>query len=828
MKPSSIHQQSTEILQSTATELLAKCAYKEAIDVYKLLRKRHPDGHWQSPLAQAYTGRAQQLADKHMYREAAALLDNCAALQPLSHTAAGDYIEWLLRAGQTAKALAKFSDLKAHIGPAVRRTQLESILAARLLSDSSNLLKTDILSAEDPLRRHCEQALAALSMYCDHAPFEQVRSALQNIPFRSPYRDLRQWLSALLLLEQDPTNEAALAQLAKLPTDSAFAGLVAALTPNTLRNYPRLDALQRLSGTQQTLAMTLMGLDKPHQVLMSNYAKLGNNYDAKTLLRFIADHKSTLNNEQARRTAAKLLVHYPAGKKLYQRLFGTLPAFDADRASALRAEADDDLRQFERSWIRIAERLRDDITTPDNALAAALIMRHVGDTLLQEWPDSNRPIPPALLRNLEISLQLDTEDPEWFLRVAHYHRLSRNSKAQREWLERALQHHPRQPAVLQAAMAAAKARRAYKKAASYAQTLLSIDPINRQAQTALIDAHLAHAHKSIAGGKAHIAAKELDTAATLERQTSGRVELGRALLAASQGQRSEASHYFSEALTVAQNSLAMALRLQFEAESLAIDTALFKTALAPVIKRHPERSELTELIGLANEYLENDHAIAMNLDTLSMPLRRALDSLTERDDEPLLRAVCECFARVPHFVLLEYAAKQALSVWPDKPIYVYYRILARTEDNIMLLSQNEIEALEDALEQAEEARDIRTVSLIERLLPFSNPFFGPLHEDDEPPVELQQAGELLDQLPPAERRAALIELIDLLEENTGRNMSQDIREQLFDALDNDIFPPADAAPPEPPLPLDIFDDPKPRFSHGPGKRRKHKKKKKRR
>ena len=70
----------TRDLIARGQTLLSTHDYKDAIDVYKLLLKREPQGSWRESLATAYLERAKELTGKAMYREAMVLWENIPSL----------------------------------------------------------------------------------------------------------------------------------------------------------------------------------------------------------------------------------------------------------------------------------------------------------------------------------------------------------------------------------------------------------------------------------------------------------------------------------------------------------------------------------------------------------------------------------------------------------------------------------------------------------------------------------------------------------------------------------------------------------------------------
>ena len=94
---------SIDILVAQAAGALCQERFREAIDVYKLLLRQEPRPEWKHALAEAYHGRARDLAAKRMFKEAAMVLENTLApdgtlRDPLF------YLQCLLRDGQQQKA----------------------------------------------------------------------------------------------------------------------------------------------------------------------------------------------------------------------------------------------------------------------------------------------------------------------------------------------------------------------------------------------------------------------------------------------------------------------------------------------------------------------------------------------------------------------------------------------------------------------------------------------------------------------------------------------------------------------------------------------------
>ena len=207
----------TQELIARGAVLLSAQDYKDAIDVYKLLLKREPqpEAGWGESLAMAYLERARQLAQKAMYREATVLWENLPTLcgqAPRPEL----YIDWLLHSGQYAKAMRAYTHHATALSTA---GELETSLAALALADQKDVLQA--IPPNSPLRSHLAVAQDALRAYGQGETEDVVRERLKAISIRSPYRDLRQALAALLKLETDPTG--ALALIERIPPAVAAA-----------------------------------------------------------------------------------------------------------------------------------------------------------------------------------------------------------------------------------------------------------------------------------------------------------------------------------------------------------------------------------------------------------------------------------------------------------------------------------------------------------------------------------------------------------------------------------------------------------------------------
>ena len=753
----------TRELIARGAALLSAQDYKDAIDVYKLLLKREPQAEagWRESLATAYLERARQLARKAMYREAAVLWENIPTL--CGQTPQPEwYVDWLLRSGQYAKAMRAYA---SHAAALPAASELETLLAALALAGQKDVLQA--LSPNTPLHAHLTAAQEALRAYSQGEAEDAVRERLKAISIRSPYRDLRQALAALLKLETDPAG--AMALIERIPPTSPYQELVELVRAGAADDPTR--ALLALAPAQRELTAGLLGLDTRQIKLLKDWARLGDSPSDKAKFEFIAANLALFDREQARRACLALLVAYPQGLKTYNHLFGPLPPFETQHLKALRAEReDDDLDSTLLHWQGCVDLLRHE-TGPDHRLMAALILRHMADLLHKGddgWDGGAR------LRDcLEQSLQFDPDDRDVYLQLAILYKDIDNDKEYHQWVEQAVKRFPDDPLVLLAAVKTATARKAHKKAAGFAARVLELDPINSKARAVLINAHLAHARKLMRGDKYALAEKELDSAGQLERDNArtGIVEINRGLLALQQRQRDPGRRWLREGVRLAGSPLLAWVRLAVEALRLKLEPADFQrdAELGDLPKLNASRADLLALAQVINAYREEEvNDLDTVLEDLEKPLQRAIKALTSEDD---LLLMCECLHQAPHHGLLEYAATRALEVQPERSLFVYYQIYGRAEGDLDRVKDRDYDRLEHAMERANAAKDHRAATSINRFLsqnPFSLPF-GPRGGGPAPlpmPIppkmrrEIEDMRKELERLPPALQGRMLDQILD--------------------------------------------------------------------
>lgn len=746
-------------LAAQAASHLQAGRFRQASDLYKQLLKREQRAEWRDALAQAYRGRARQLAAKGLYIEATALWENMEALCGQRHLEEG--IDLLLEAGSFGKAARWFADA----GPAFHDSPAGTRLAARLagLLACGHEEIAAALPADSPLLRHRGAVLAAMDAWCrrDDAA---VKEGLKAIPFRSPYRDLRLILQGLAAFTAD--SREAVAQLDRVAADSPFARFAGLVRSAGLDNAALLPALADLQPEERQLVLALKGWDARQRDFASRLAEIGR-ADPGALLRFALRHGEGLEASRLRPLCLQLLPHDPDSLPAFEKRFGALAPLERQRIQALAAEQRRDPLTARDHWQVCVEQLT---ATPkdDAALAAALILRRMADLTVQARGLSpwNTEVPRLLARSVE----LDPQDKPTYLQLMQIARQQDDPRQQDFWIQRAVQQFPEDAEVLMIAGASAYRRGAFKKAAGFAQTLLARDPINPHARALLISCHLAHARKQMRGGKHALAERELSAAAQVAREAEQRgiVEVNRGFLALLQGAEQEAEARLRQGLHDLGGGLVARFRFLVDGQRLDIDqrtlTRHYNRVQGELVP--PTVQEITLLAEYIHRYLDDKvKAIPKVLEHLRALLRAAA-RLEFSEQET--RAVLGALARAGCYPLLRDYAEAAMQRFGQQPRLLYYYVVGRTQGRENKATTLERVQLQAALDRALAAEDAETAALIEEYL--NLPLFP---AGAMPPV-------------PPELREALAGILDLL--NT------DNPEDVFNALsghlqDEDDLPP---------------------------------------
>jgi tetratricopeptide (TPR) repeat protein len=721
-------QVATDTLSGQAEAALAAGHFKQAVAAFKELIKRGRLPEWVDGLDKAYAARATELAGKNMFREAAVIweqrADTCGT--PL---VASDYIAWLLFTGREERAARLFGAHAKQLETTNQATVREQ-LAALALAGHGDVLTW--LPSDDPVVQNHAAATEALRAYCsDDGP--ALAAALKQIPFRSPYRRFGQILKALDILEKEPEDAAQ--HLTRIPDTSAFAGLAHATRSALLPTREASERLQELESNGRMMVTELRGWSRDQLGFFHDADRIGDAANAKTLLDLLIRHRSLFSADFARQTGFKLLIHYPQGQRAFSRTFGELSSFDATRLIALKAEWNHDLAAADKAWRKAFEKLREDSQREKNRLRAALILRHLADLHAKFEPGAK--FATKTLQDLEKSLRLDPQDRKTWIRLIAGYRERGDLKAARACLEDALIRFPEDPEVLLAAVETAIAGNAFKKAARFARSLLALDPINPKVKAILLESHLAHARKQVIGSKMELAYQELDAAASWVRSETdrGKLSLVRGIIELSDQGQEQARQHLQEGVSQMGDGLAGRLHLLLEAERLKRPSeAMLKQSGLRGTAELATQEEILKLVQAVNSLQGEDAKRAVRaLEILTEPLKRGVGHAYKQAEMEL---ICEVLHRTRQFKLLQAYAKQALKRWRNLPVFVYHALYARGSGDHFVLSDSDIDRLHRAIDQAQEAGDVRTahriIEWLEPPFPISRGPIGPLGPEPRP------------------------------------------------------------------------------------------------
>ncbi|KHD07201.1 hypothetical protein PN36_09760 [Candidatus Thiomargarita nelsonii] len=739
---------SIETLQVNAAKLLAMGRYKEAIESYKRLLKKEQRDEWQTALAKAYLRRAQSLANKGMYKEAAVLWENrenlCTDKQSLDQ-----YIYWLIRAGRYIRAVRFFTESAEYLTDNAIQ-QLQAQFGALLLAGCSDVMEE--FPQDTPLLKQYALIRNALQAYFQG---DSVELFLKKIPFRSPYRDFRPILKALLLIEVDPN--AANQLLEKVPADSVYAQFAALVRIVGQDSETLLTTLSKLSAQEQLFIAGLKGWDKEQLNVISKLQTAAKRDGSPKALLEIASRNILGDNRQF---CLALLPIYPAGVKFYEKKFGLLSAFEKNRITALNYERQEQSEMADRYWRLCVENLK---PSSDNRLKAALILRHLvelAERTGEIFDDYQVP------EDLAESLRLDPDDKASYLKLIQWYNHENDIKNYHKWVETAVKQFPQDSEVLLTAIESSTRKKAFKKAAAFAKALLKVDPINIKARQIARFSHISHARKLIKLGKYELARKELKQGTRFEKnKNSGIVQINQGLLELqaegiiqpvtrkrSTRRKSKASEsdlfelqqakkyklknqktieLLQEGFNSGGGALCGFFRIIVETKSQQLDLANILPLLPKLDKDYlPTQHEVLELLSLINAY----SGVTFLTEAVA-PLTTLLQKAAKLDfSQEEMLSICECFKKLEHHGLVRQFAENALKCWPEQPVFVYYQIYSQSHSKKRFwhISNSDMARLNHAADKAREQGDQRTAMMIVKFLNGMKPasFFNPFVMDD--------------------------------------------------------------------------------------------------
>ncbi len=729
--------------------------YKKAITHLKpLLEAKNIESdrkaRWIEWAKTAHTSLAQQLFKSKKYQE---VIRVCNSGHRLCELALDTpiYITSLINTNRFDEALEYYLQLseKSAEGKTARSdlALIRSELAVRAIANDSKIIER--LPEDDPVAAGFENACELLDAYC-HSNDELVEDKLKLISFRSPYRDLKQIISAAIKLDKgsEADKEKSRETLANISPDSAFFSLAEAFQLTAMDVEEIASSYLSLNNNLQAFVCHAKGWQEEQQKLLNALANLPPEPGFSEIFR-IADSCKKIQPEYAREIAQMALVHARVKHsnvitpKRYEQRFGKMDALESQHVEALyeiltydEEPKDDYFFDPEEQFIDVEEAWEDYLSllndendekyggmNPSVSLSNALVYRFF--VKLRSRSDTDTRIRRTSIHYLEKSLEYDPLDKESHLDVIRYYLNEKKLKDARDSLNLALKYYPDDLQILLLAVEVAIAGNAFKKASNYAKKILEVDPINRQARNLLCKAHLAHARKQVPGGKWHLLEKELDEA---EQWSKDQVNIQaaivtlRAIMATAQKQKKQASEYLQQLSSLLKTDLNASLIIHLETgatNSEAINCNAKKLHQLAKLKWRPAKKQKKEVLfsfiemseACLNDY---DEKVVHEAFTALKPALKFIDTadFSLQDYESVLAF----WHRTKQTDLSEVYVEKAIKEHGNLPLLIYYRYIDKP-----FLPFASFSEVEDALHRAKEAGDSRTVTRLISVLEKSGP-----------------------------------------------------------------------------------------------------------
>lgn len=703
-------------LPAVGQKYLSNGQFSEAIKIFRRLHEK-PDGdRWSKLFRRAFIGRINQLTAKGMPKEALTIYDNLATVFPNPDHCL--HIRLLANAGEFPKALETYA---ASAGTLTRtqKQALDELLAARLLSGSEGLL--DALPEDSVLRLHYPHADRALQAYCREED-SAVQDNLQNIPFRSPYKNFRLALKGMLAFHDN--RQEALSYFDQIDRDSPFLRITVPYRSLCREKNKNLQT-NKLTSLDHQVIQALEGLDKNTLGFLDS---LRNQVMSPPALyqKFITSGKC-LGKKRLCRICRRLLPHAPDKIRDFTRRFGGITdEFNTFRLIALNMEIEDDYYDIVDTWQLACNELIKK-NKPGDELKIALIYRHIADIMAQDRHEYSSG---EIQEQLEKSLRYDPDDKETWLKLVDLKR--NNTTKQYQLINKMLAKFPGDKDILLCGVEATIRRGAFKKASRLAMTLLEIDPINPKVRELLIDAHLSHARKLAGQNKYELACRECSQAISFDRTDLGlgRIEIIYGLITMLSGDEENGVKLLQDGESKAAHPILAHFLIRLEAGLLDMPIKRIKSFTARLkqsLKSPPDKAVLLQLVDAISKCDEKKHIALQDFHTIMTPWLKKGSRLVLSKEE--LLDVCRTFHRRHYHDLLLVYAKTALKSQPKNPRFTFYHIYAKTAGGRKRLGRKLYHQLDNAWEEAMNQGDKATATLIGNFLTHNSPAMSLMGEN---------------------------------------------------------------------------------------------------
>jgi hypothetical protein len=713
----------TEILAERGLDALQRERFKDAIELFKQAIRAEPRPDWRERLADAYRGRARDLAAKGMFKEAAMVLDNTIVAGGVIRDPEL-YLSCLIRDGQQQKAAVYL------LNHPPEHEDLEALAAALLVSvPQLPDLAPSATPAQHRWRDLAIASRAALAAWWDGVPGAELDGRLNAISLRSAFRPLRLLLKTLISPREDADQTRRV--LDTIPPGSPFYPLRQAVAVAVLRGGA-LDAAtwNRLTPRQQTFVAETAGLPPGASQFLARLAESergGPGAQFNFLMK-----QADLPRADVRNACINLLPRVPDRVPQFERSFGALSSLERNRIQALAAEERGDWEAAARCWSATAATIaRGAIvhrgSDRESNLARGVIYRHLAD-IASKHPGigADNGFDAPVVAYLKRACEVDPDHLPSHLDLIGRYREDESSAndpaAAKEWhllVEETVKRFPDDARVLQQALDSALARKAYKQATGFARRVLRINAINPGVRRQMIELQISYARKQMRAQRPDLALKGLAEAAEWERADapSAPLRIARALVERRTGGADQTEATLREGVALAGGGVAGWFRARLEADFMKAgdEVGWLQRELARARETPPTVDAIMAIVAaLGQPEAANSKKAATSL---LFGLRPWLQQGAAIDWKPgEFQAMAEMLARFEAYDLLRDYAKAARQRDPANSAWRFHEIVGRTQGKADRLSMAEEDDLMAITQAAGEFQDFHLVARIGRFL----------------------------------------------------------------------------------------------------------------
>jgi cellulose synthase operon protein C len=724
-----------DVLAARGAEALLRERFKEAIELFKLAIRQEPRPAWKEALADAWRGRARDLAAKSMFKEAAMVLENTIASGgPVRDPKL--YVTCLIRDGQQQKAAVY---LLSHPAPSGGGAEDLEALAAAFLVAIPRLPDPAPMATPDQVRWRelAVASRAALAAWSAGAPAEEIDRLLNAISLRSAFRPVRLLLKRLIAAPADADRARHL--LETISPGSPFHPLRQAVTTVVCRDTELdADTWNRLTTGQQAFVAETSGLAAPAAQFLARLA--GAERGGPGVLFNLLVNQTDLPQADLRSACLNLLPQIPDRVSQFEKTFGALSAMERHRVQALTAESRGNWEAAGRHWQSMVAAIGDgDEPSGKARLSQGVILRHLaGLAAKHEEIEAGEFFEDPVIHYLERARAVDPDHLPSHLELIGHHRKAATSggssapgnSSSKDWhqlMDETVRRFPDDASVLQQALDSALARKAYKQAEGFARRLLKINSINPGVRRQMIELQISYARKQVRAKRTDLALKAVTEALSWERADvpSAPLRIIRGLVERRIGTEGHAvtpeggpeapgDATLREGVALAGGGVAGWFRARLEAELMKDgDTSWLHRELIRARETPPTADAVMAIVSAVSqpEVVENEKAVA----ALLLGMRSWLRQAAAIDWKPAeFEAVADMFTRFGSYDLLRDYAEAARQRDPTNPTWRFHAIVARNQGDPYRLTEGDEDELDGLAKAAVEREDFHMLSRIDR------------------------------------------------------------------------------------------------------------------